>query len=157
MPSSFRPLIISVLARWKGISQKEIAASLGMRPWKVSYYLNRKDLDDDVYDRLLQGVRAEPAEVILLTHCLESLEALERNEAGLTPQELCAIEEGVLEATRLLRGVLIEIVRRSRGVSVLMTPSTWPRSPARAPLARPKAPTFSPACGDGWSHWAGPS
>jgi tetratricopeptide (TPR) repeat protein len=108
-----------MLARWKGLSQKEIGAGAGMSPKQVSYYLKKKDLDDAVYERLLRGVRAEPAEVIIVTSCLEFLEALARNEAGLTSQELYVIEQEVLEAMRLIRKALIEIVRRSRGVPPL--------------------------------------
>ena len=55
MPSSYRPLTLSVLARWKRLSQKEIGASAGMDPKRVSEYLGREDLDDAVYARLLRG------------------------------------------------------------------------------------------------------
>src|SRR4051794_32570092 len=119
MPSSYRPLTLSVLARWKRLSQKAIGARIGMNPKRVSQYLNQEDLDDAVYARLLGGVRGQPAEVSAVTSCLEALEALERNEAKLTPEERHVVEEGVLESSRLIREALVEMVRRSRGVPPL--------------------------------------
>ncbi|HEY4576066.1 MAG TPA: hypothetical protein VIJ26_18945, partial [Thermoanaerobaculia bacterium] len=119
MPSSYRPLTLSVLARWKRLSQKAIGARIGMNPKRVSQYLNQEDLDDAVYARLLGGVRGQPAEVSAVTSCLEALEALERNEAKLTPEERHVVEDGVLEGMRLIRKALVEIVRRSRGVPPL--------------------------------------
>src|SRR4051812_47503984 len=119
MPRSYRPLTLSMLACWKGLSQKEIGAGAGLPQKQVSYYLKKEDLDDAVYARLLRGVRARPAEVSAVTFCLESLEALETSGKEMTPEELATVEEGVLESSRLIREALVEMVRRSRGVPPL--------------------------------------
>ncbi len=119
MPGSYRPLTLSVLARWKRLSQKEIGAGAGMDPKRVSDYLGREDLDDAVYARLLRAIGGQPAEVSVVTFCLESLAALETSGKELTPEELATVEDGVLEASRLVRKALIEAVRRSRAVPPL--------------------------------------
>src|SRR3954469_20701449 len=119
MPRSYRPLTLSMLACWKGLSQKEIGAGAGLPQKQVSYYLKKEDLDDAVYARLLRGVRAQPAEVSAVTFCLEALEALEASGKEMTPEELATVEEGVLESSRLIREALVEMVRRSRGVPPL--------------------------------------
>ena len=119
MPSSYRPLTLSVLARWKRLSQKEIGASAGMDPKRVSEYLGREDLDDAVYARLLRAIRAQPAEVSVVTFCLESLAAVEASREEMTPAERATVEEGVLESARLIRKALVEAVRRSRAVPPL--------------------------------------
>jgi tetratricopeptide (TPR) repeat protein len=113
MPTSHRPLTLSVLALWKGLSQKEIGAGAGLPQKQVSYYLKKKDLDDDVYARLLRGVGGEPAEVHVVTGCLEALAALQQ-DGRLTPDEKAIVEEGVLEGSKLLRKVLTEAAWRSR-------------------------------------------
>ena len=119
MPRSYRPLTLSILALWKGLSQKEIGAGAGMPQKQVSYHLKKEDLDDAVYARLLRGVRAQPAEVSAVTSCLESLEALETSRKEMTPEEQHAVEEGVLESSRLVREALGEAVQRSRAVPPL--------------------------------------
>ena len=109
----FRSFVISILALWKGLSQKEIGSRTGMLGKKVSRQLARKDLDDEVYHRLLAGVEAKPAEVAIVTGCLESLHSLEEN-GDLTAEERETVELSLLEATRLLRAAFTESVRRSR-------------------------------------------
>lgn len=118
MPRSYRPLTLSMLALWKGISQKEIGAGAGMSQKQVSYHLQKEDLDDGVFARLLRGVRGEPAEVSAVASCLDSLAALEPG-GEMTPEEKAAVERRVLEGSRLLRTALAEAVRRSRGVPPL--------------------------------------
>ncbi len=115
MPRSLRPLTLAVLALWKDISQKEIGAGAGIPQKQVSYYLKKEELDDSVYARLLQGVRARPAEVDVVTACLEALEAL-RQDQEMTLEERDEVEAGVLEGTRLLRKAFSEAVRRSRAL-----------------------------------------
>src|SRR5262245_54283895 len=119
MPRSYRPLTLSVLARWKRLSQKEIGAGIGMHEKTVSYHLAKEDLDDDVYARLRRGVRAQPAEVSAVTFCLESLAALKTSREELTPEEQDKVEAGVLEVSGLIREALVEAVRRSRAVPPL--------------------------------------
>lgn len=108
-----RPLTIAILALWKGLSQKEIGAAVRMPQKKVSLYLKRKELADRVYERLLAGVRARPAEVSIVTGCLEALAALD-GPGDLTPEERDEVERATLEGTRLLRSALAEAARRSR-------------------------------------------
>jgi tetratricopeptide (TPR) repeat protein len=113
MPRSFRPLTLSILALWKDLSQKEIGAGAGIPQKQVSYHLKKEDLDDPVYARLLRGVRGRPAEVDVVTACLEALEALQQ-EREMTPEERDEVESGVLEGARVLRKFFSEAVRRSR-------------------------------------------
>src|SRR5437763_15471780 len=112
MIRSFRSLVVSMLALWKGISQKEISARAGLPERKVSYHLRRGKLADEaLYQRLLAGVEARPVEVDVVTECLENLEALEK-DTGLTAAEQAEVETGVLEITRFLRRVLTAAARR---------------------------------------------
>jgi tetratricopeptide (TPR) repeat protein len=116
MPRSLRSLIVSVLALWKGLSQKEIGAGAGLPEKRISYYLTKADLADDaLFARLLRGVRGRPAEVRAVTACLESLAALEQDRE-MTPEEHDEVETGVLEGSRLLREVFSEAARRSRAL-----------------------------------------
>jgi tetratricopeptide (TPR) repeat protein len=118
MPRSFRPLTLSILALWKNLSQKEIGAGAGIPQKQVSYHLKKEELDDSSYARLLQGVRARPAEVDVVTACLETLEVLNQDRE-MTPKEQDEIKAGVLEGTRALGKVLSEAVRRSRALPPL--------------------------------------
>jgi tetratricopeptide (TPR) repeat protein len=115
MPRSHRPLTLASLALWKDLSQKEIGAGAGIPQKQVSYHLKKEELDDAVYARLLQGVRARPAEVDVVTACLEALEALSQDQE-MTPEERDEVEAGVLEGTRLLRKNFSAAVRRSRAL-----------------------------------------
>lgn len=115
MPRPLRPLTLAILALWKDISQKEIGAGAGLPQKQVSYYLKREELDDAVFTRLLQGVRGRPAEVDIVTACLEALEAL-RQDQEMTPEESDEVEVGILEGARLLRKTFSEAVRRSRAL-----------------------------------------
>lgn len=116
-PWEGRPNVPSVDHRHPGAlegpEQKEIGATVRMPQKKVSLYLKRKDLADRVYERLLAGVRARPAEVSIVTGCLESLAALD-GPGDLTPEEREEVERATLEGTRLLRSALSEAARRSR-------------------------------------------
>ncbi len=113
MPRYFRSLLIQMLAAWKGLAQKEIAARAGIDAKQVSRLLTRETLEDGWYRRLLKGVRGRPAEVAVVTGCLEALDAL-RQDRGLTEAEQDEIEAGVLEGQRVLREALSEAARRSR-------------------------------------------
>jgi tetratricopeptide (TPR) repeat protein len=115
MPRSHRPLTLAILALWKKLSQKEIGAEAGIPQKQVSYYLKKEELDDPIYARLLQGVRARPAEVDVVTACLETLEALSQDQE-MTPEERDEVEAGVLEGTGLLRKSFSAAVRRSRAL-----------------------------------------
>jgi hypothetical protein len=116
MKRMFRSLIVAILALWRGLSQKEIGHRAGMAAKQVSFYLRpkEKDLNDEPYERLLAGVNARPAEVAIVTGCLEALEGLAEEGSDLTLAEGEWVEDGVLEVSRLARRVFTEAARRSR-------------------------------------------
>jgi hypothetical protein len=58
MIRSFYSLVVSILALWRGFSQREIGARSGIPQKQVSYHLQKKDLDEASYRRLLAGVGA---------------------------------------------------------------------------------------------------
>jgi len=111
---SFRSLIVSILALWKGLSQKQVGARSGIPPKQISYHLGKEeDLEEKIYDRLLVSLRGRPAEVAVVTGALESLQALE-DHGDLTEEERDEVEAGVLEITGRVRPVLAAAVRGSR-------------------------------------------
>jgi tetratricopeptide (TPR) repeat protein len=112
MIQRLRSLLISILALWKGLSQKEIGKRAGMPSTNVSYHLRKGKLEEEVYECLLRGVEGRPAEVAVVTHCLESLEGLRADL--LTPEERDAVELGVLDVARLAREALTEAALASR-------------------------------------------
>lgn len=113
MALGFRSLIISILALWRDLSWKQIGAAAGLTSDRLSKILRRQDMADKEFDRLLPHVARRPAEVLVVTRCLEELGALER-EQDLTDEEQEEVERGLLEASRLLRAELVAGVRRSR-------------------------------------------
>ena len=155
MPRSHRPLTLTMLAAWKDLSQKEIGAEAGIPQKQVSYYLKKEELDDSIYARLLQGVRARPAEVDVATAFLETLEALNQDQE-MTPEERDVVEAGVLEGAQLLRKSLSEAVRRSRALPPV---DGYPRPPtSKRPAGRPASSgrgwSRSPkASGSRWRRW----
>ena len=126
----FRSLLVSILAVWRGLSQKEVGARMGMDSKQVSYHLRKGELDDPLYERLLAALRGGPAEIAVVTACLEELEALDRDD-GLTVEERAEIEKGVLEGARLVRNALTEAVRQARVVPPL---DVYPRPEHLEPL-----------------------
>jgi hypothetical protein len=113
MIQALRSLVISILALWKGLSQKEIA-DLAHAPQTVSYHLKKGKLEDEVYERLLRAVEGRPAEVAVVTHCLEGLEGLRADL--LTLEERESVELGVLDFSRLLREELTQSALASRAL-----------------------------------------
>ena len=118
MSPNLRALLISFLARWHERSQKELAAAAGIPPKRVSLLLSREEIEDDVFDRLLAAASGQPAEIAVVTTCLESLTYL-KQEAKLTAAERAEVEVGVRELTHLNRRVLTEAVWWSRSAPVL--------------------------------------
>jgi tetratricopeptide (TPR) repeat protein len=87
-----------------------------MAPKALSALLTRerkKEIDDDLYELLLSVVALRRAGVSLVRACLEALDALDR-EGGLIEEEQTAIEEEVLEGSRLMRRYLTAAALRSR-------------------------------------------
>ena len=83
MIRSFRSLLVSMLALWRGLSQKQVGAKAGLVQDSISYPLRKGGLAAEaLFERLLAGLQARPAEVAIVTGCLEALEALE-NEKNL--------------------------------------------------------------------------
>ncbi|HEX6901412.1 MAG TPA: hypothetical protein VF789_16925 [Thermoanaerobaculia bacterium] len=120
---TFRQLLVSFLALWRGMSQKVVAAAAGISAKRISQHLTRDtDIRDDAFERLLAAIAAPPAAVPVVTACLEALEALER-EDGLTPEERAEREEGMLAVARLVREALTQALLLSREAP----PADFPR------------------------------
>ena len=113
MPRSFRPLLISTLALLHGRSQKQIGAAAGIPQKRVSQLLRGEEIEDEPFKRLVAATSNQPAEVSIVTMCLESLAGLEQN-GDLTAAERVEVELGVQKTVDLVRRVLKESVRRSR-------------------------------------------
>jgi tetratricopeptide (TPR) repeat protein len=114
---TFRQLLLSFLALWCDLSQKEIGARAGIDPKDVHHFMRRRrqgELKDDDFERLLTGLGCSPEEVSIVSACLESLQALKRADQDLTPEERAKIEEAILLGNRLEREALTEAVRLSR-------------------------------------------
>ena len=121
---SFRSLLVSILSLWRGLSQKEVGAKAGLEQSTISYHLRKGGRGAEaLYDRLLAGLKARPAEVAVITACLESLAALEK-ETELTASERDRVEDAVLEVSRLSRRILSEAALKSREAPA---PDTYPR------------------------------
>jgi tetratricopeptide (TPR) repeat protein len=118
MPRNVRSLLISSLALWHGRSQKQIAAASGLAQKRVSQLLQKPEIEDDLFARLLAAVSDQPAEAAIVTACLEALTALEENRE-LTAAERADVELGVQELADLSRRVLTEAVRRSRAAPAM--------------------------------------
>ncbi|HSS77436.1 MAG TPA: hypothetical protein VLV54_11895 [Thermoanaerobaculia bacterium] len=124
MIRSFRSLLVSMLALWRGLSQKEVGAKAGLVESSISYHLRKGGVAAEaLFDRLLAGLQARPAEVAVVTACLENLEALER-DTELTAAERDKVEEANLEISRLSRRILTEAALRSREPPA---PDAYPR------------------------------
>lgn len=92
---TFRQVLLSVLAAWKDVSYKEMAAASGLHWKRVSQYMRRGKLsDNDVFEKLLAATGCSEAEVHFMMGALETLKALEK-ETDLTAEERAVIERGV--------------------------------------------------------------
>jgi tetratricopeptide (TPR) repeat protein len=112
MPRNLRSLLVSILALWHDRSQKQIGAASGISQKRVSQLLGEEEIEDAVLERLLAAIEAQPAEVSIVTACLESLAHLDDGE--LTAAERAEVELGVRELAGVNRRALVEAVRRSR-------------------------------------------
>jgi len=108
-----RQLLVSTLAAWHGVSRKQIAIRIGTSEANLSQYLNHREIDDELFERLLAAIGATPTEVRIATAYLEALAALEEND-DLIAEEQSEIEEAALESARLTRRILAEELRRAR-------------------------------------------
>src|SRR5262249_12922380 len=104
--------------------QKELGSKAGIPSKQVSYHLKKEEMEDGFYARFLAALRGRPAEVAIVTGCLESLDALSRRiqeapDPERTAAEQDAVELGVLEVSRRSRPIFQEAVRLSRGMPSL--------------------------------------
>jgi tetratricopeptide (TPR) repeat protein len=118
---TFRQLLVSILALWRDLNNKEIGAAAGISQKGVSGYLRKGEISDAVLEKLLKALRCTPAAVLSVTACLESLEALE-SEADLTTEEKTEIADAELRIGRVVRNGLIEAARHSRVASAAGAP-----------------------------------
>lgn len=132
MIRSFRSLLVSMLALWRGLSQKQVGAKAGLVETSISYHLRKGGLAAEaLFERLLAGLQARPAEVAVVTGCLEALEALE-NEKTHTLAERDEMERCILDITRLSRRILSEAILKSREPPAPDAyPRPWDVEPAR--------------------------
>ncbi len=110
---SFRPLLVSILGLWYGLSQKEIGVAAGIHPKRVSQYLRRGKMRDGVFGRLLAAMRCPRGAVPIVTGCIEALDGLDENQ-DLTAEERATVEENVLTISHLTRGTLTRTALLSR-------------------------------------------
>jgi tetratricopeptide (TPR) repeat protein len=110
---TFRQLLVSILALWRDRSYKEIGAAAGIPQRRVSAYLRRGEIADDVLDKLLAAVECSPSAVLSVSTCLESLESLE-SETDLTEEEKAEIADALLRVSRPILAGLIRAARHSR-------------------------------------------
>jgi tetratricopeptide (TPR) repeat protein len=110
---TFRQLLVSILALWRDRSYKEIGAAAGIPQRRVSAYLRRGEIADDVLDKLLAAVECSPSAVLSVSTCLESLESLE-SETDLTEEEKAEIADALLRVSRPILAGLAKAARRSR-------------------------------------------
>jgi len=111
-----RRLLVSFLALWYEVSQKQLALRTGRSEPGISQLLKRGVPSEDLLDQLLGAIPHRPAAVPLVAACLEGLAALDHN-GDLTEDELLRIEEAAQAAARLAREVLTEEARLSRAGS----------------------------------------
>lgn len=128
-----RQMVVSVLALWHGVAQKEIGARTGMNQRGVSIAMNHGAMKDELFERLIAAIGGTRAEVSIVTGLAEALHALD--EAGdLTQAEQDEIERKVLEFTRFTREVLTQAALRARpGASPAAPPSPQPVQTGVAP------------------------
>ena len=108
-----RQMVVSVLALWHGVTQKEIGARTGMNQRGVSIAMNHGEMKDEMFERLIAAIGGTRTEVSIVTGLAEALHALD--EAGdLTPAEQDEIERKVLDFTRFTQEVLTHAALRSR-------------------------------------------
>jgi tetratricopeptide (TPR) repeat protein len=102
-----------MLMVWSEVTQKQLGAALEIKQSPLSQHLTRGEIKDDLFARILQALRCRPVVVLILTACLETLDALVQ-AADLTEDELLVIERAAQNAARHTREGLIEIARLSR-------------------------------------------
>lgn len=137
MARGIRALKIWFLSIWHRVSQKQLGLRAGFEDEKkVSYLLGRPDIKDEEYEKLLAATRSTPAEVEIVTACVDGLKSAVANQV-LTEGELEQVERGIREGARDLRHLLTGLAVGTRWVPAL---DVYPRpadlAPARFHAAR---------------------
>lgn len=111
--------ILALLAWWRDLSYKQIAARLGWREHNVRYLLTGgQTLKKTELQETLPALDARPAHAAVAAAFAESVEFLDK-EQRLTPGERDALELWQLGVARELREAAVELVVRSREVPPL--------------------------------------
>lgn len=111
-----RQMVVSVLALWHGVTQKEIGSRSGMNQRGVSIAMNHGEMKDQMFERLVAAIGGTRAEVSIVTGLAEALHALDQ-AGSLTQAEQDGIEQKVLECTRLTREILTRAALRTRSAA----------------------------------------
>jgi tetratricopeptide (TPR) repeat protein len=130
---TFRQLLLGFLAYWSDVSLKQIAARLGVTESSVSQLLRRKrtrEIKEEDFENILAVIPHKPAEVWVLTECIEAMEALDETE-GLTDEQVAGVELEVLRASRLMREDLRAALRRASALTFTSYPEAADLTPAR--------------------------
>ncbi|MFY9820181.1 MAG: hypothetical protein WAM82_02295 [Thermoanaerobaculia bacterium] len=117
---TFRQKLLQMLAAYYEVSFKEIGARSGMTERNVSHHLRRprkREMKDDIFERLLAAIQCSPAAVSAVAECIESVAALSVHD-GLTEEERAEIEEAGRGAKLLTREALSKAALRTRAVPV---------------------------------------
>lgn len=115
-PPEARPFVVLLLAAMKGLTLKGIGSRIGMKGRKVSYELTKpSDINDGMFEKLLQGVEATPGDIAAAMTCYEALVP----DPSLSSEERDIVETEVREVARWYRAVLVRSVPLSRAAPPL--------------------------------------
>src|SRR5215217_1455456 len=105
MVRGFRALVLWFLSLWHDLSQKQLHSRSGIPDKRISYLLGLREIPQEDFEKLLAALRSNPAEVQIVTACIDGLEAVAA-DTRLTDEEMEEVERGVREGARLLRDAL---------------------------------------------------
>lgn len=120
-----------MLAVWYGMSWKQLCTALRITQSNLSQHLNRGEVKDDLFERILKAMKSRPVVVLILKGCIETLEALVR-VPDLTEDELVAMERAAQGSARRTREDFTDIARLSRRI----VPAGYPGALDLKPLRR---------------------
>src|SRR5215213_2071259 len=113
MARGFRALVLWFLSLWHDLSQKQLYSRSGIPDKRISYLLGLREIPQEDFEKLLAALRSNPAEVQIVTACIDGLEAVAA-DTRLTDEEMEEVERGVREGARLLRGALAGLALGTR-------------------------------------------
>jgi tetratricopeptide (TPR) repeat protein len=120
-----------MLAVWYDVTWKQLCAALKIGQSKLSQHLKRGEVKDDLFEMILKAMKSRPVVVLILKGCIETLDALSRDE-DLSEDELVAIERAAQGSARRTREGFGEIARLSRRI----VPAGYPGALDLKPLRR---------------------